>query len=304
MISSGKDRMPDFCNRDFPFHYATALNVLMKMGVDLERVNLLAVGEYENYKGEVLGQKPVAGEAISAKTQIELHIGFSGVVDKLPYQFFYGLTGGTARTGEWEDRARKLMAPFDAAVIRHDAVARYQSLMYAFGLLDRGHIGRYLELFDFYIENGRADMDELLIWASLLPSFHRWAGNPGQVADILGRLFGHRFRIVENVPGEFAIPPEAQYRLGTKAGRLGRESILGRRYGENDSTYLVIISGLRRNEVVDFLPRGTKRRKLEWVLGFCMPSNLDFRLVFQISDRAAVLGRQGDGTYLGYATHI
>ncbi len=94
--------MPYFCNRRFPFHYTTALCVLMKMGLDITQVDILAIGEFENYKGEVLEQEPAPGRVITAETTVRLKVGYPSAVDFMPYQFFYGLTGSGARSSDWE----------------------------------------------------------------------------------------------------------------------------------------------------------------------------------------------------------
>jgi hypothetical protein len=304
MIYFGDDKMPDFCNRDYPFHFATALNLLIKMGVDINRVEILAVGEYENYKGEVREQNPKPGSPLQSNTKITLSIGYPSVVDQLPYQFFYGLQDAGARSGEWENNARRLMAPYDASVIRHEADLRYQTLQFSFGVADREHLSRFLDLFAFDRDGEVRELEDFIIWASILPTFNHWGGNPEMVAGVLHLLFGYDFRIIESISAEFEIPEALRYRLGTKSGRLGRETILGGSFSEYDSTYEVRIGGISRKELTAFIPGGKKRRKLEWVLDLCMPNDLDYRITFDVVDRATVVGGREEGAYLGYGTHL
>jgi len=304
MIYYGDDKMPDFCNRDHPFRYETALNLLMKMGVDLNRVKILAIGEYENYKGEILAQTPAPNTALRSDTRIELSVGYPGVVDQLPYQFFYGLAGGTHRTGKWELEARYLMAPYDAAVVRHDAELRYQALKFSFGVADRRHLVNFLELFALDEEKEIESLEDMITWAALMPGFYIWGGNSDRVARILELLFGYRFRIVENIRSRFEIPDGLRYRLGTKSGRLGRESVVGKSFSECDSTYQVIVSGVRRQDMAHFVPGGAARKKLDWALKLCMPNDLDYRLTFEVENRALFVGKKEEGAYLGYSTHL
>jgi hypothetical protein len=304
MIYFGDDKMPDFTNRQYPFHFANALNLLMKMGVNIDRVEILAIGEFENYKGEIREQQPPPGSPIKSGTKITLKVGYPSAVDQLPYQFFYGLQGSTPRSGEWDLDARRVMAPYDATVIRHEADLRYQTLKFSFGVADQDHLSRFLDLFGFDRDGEVRNLEDLIIWASLLPSFHLWGGNLEKVAEVLHLLFGHRFRIVENVRAEYDIPESIRYHLGAKSGRLGRESIIGRSFSEYDSTYQVIISDITRKEIAAFVPGGTRRKKLEWVLGLCMPNDLDYRISFDVKNRALVVGEREEGAYLGYATHL
>jgi len=304
MIYFGDDKMPDFCNRDYPFHYETALNLLMKMGVDINRVSILAVGEYENYKGEVLAQVPAPNTAIRSDTKIELEVGYPGAVDQLPYQFFFGLVSGPGRTGQWELEARRLMAPYDAVVVRHEAELRYQALKFSFGVADKEHLSRFLGLFALDGEKEILNIEDMIIWAALMPGFHLWGGNPERVAEVLQLLFGYRFRIVENIRSKYEIPDGIRYRLGTKSGRLGRESVIGNSFSECDTTYQVIVSGIRRQEMADFVPGGRKRKKLEWALNLCMPNDLDYRITFEVENRAMIAGKKEEGAFLGYSTHL
>ena len=67
----------------------------------------------------------------------------------MPYQFFYGLAGITNRASDWENNARRLMAPFDAAFIRYMAAASYENMKFNFNFIDDKHLAKYLELYDF-----------------------------------------------------------------------------------------------------------------------------------------------------------
>ena len=78
--------MPDLCSRRMPFNFVAALMLLKKVGVDLNKVHLKAVGCYENYKGEILGQKPKAGTELTQSTKIFLKVGKWSAVDIIPYQ--------------------------------------------------------------------------------------------------------------------------------------------------------------------------------------------------------------------------
>jgi hypothetical protein len=296
--------MPDFCSRRYPFHYATALNMLAKMGVDINRVNILADGTSENYKGEVHQQAPAPGTPIDEHTQITLNVGYTSAVDFMPYQFFYGLRGSGARSSDWEDKARHLMAPFDASIVRHNAYARHEILKFTHGLIDFRQLAAFLRLFDFEIIDTVKSYDELLEWATLLPYFHFWAGNPRLVEKALSALFGYHFQIVENCHHEYAIPENIQYRLGSKSGRLGHEAILGKTFFESDSGYEVIIGQINSSQVRELLPGKPLRKKIEVILKLCMPNNLDCHIKFKVSDKKTKIG-QKDGNYiLGYATHI
>lgn len=296
--------MPDFCSRRHPFHYTTALNILRKMGFDVRQINILADGEYENYKGEIREQNPLPGTEITLRSSITLRAGFPSAVDYMPYQFFYGLSGTRQTDRSWDNRARRLMAPFDAAVIRHDADARYQILKYDGGIVEKEFLLRILGLYGFNLQNNVREIGEIIFLFSILPSFNYWSGNPALVEKVLQFFFKYQFKIVENSSSEYEIPESIQYRLGSKSGRLGRETIIGRSFTEQDSCYDLVISGVEPKDVANLMPDKPIRKKLEWLLGFCMPGNLDYKIKIKVKTKRTSVGRDSKNCYLGYSSFI
>jgi len=296
--------MPDFVNRRTPFHFSTALATLAKMGLDPGQVDILAVGEFENYRGEVQGQTPAAGEAVGPTTRVTLKIGFPSAVDNMPYQFFYGLRGITSSTGSWEDAARNLMAPFDAAVIRHYSHAKLQDLESGLGLAEFAHLSRFLELFDFPLQEQTPDMREAVIWASIFPAFSDWSGNPALVCRVLKAFFGYDFRIQENTATNHKIPDSCRASLGGRGDELGKGFILGKSFTDYDSGYELIISGVPTDDVAALLPGGTKRTKVEKALAIFMPSNIEYRIRVRARKSKVTIGPKQHRNYLGYTSYI
>lgn len=291
--------MPDFCNRRYPFHYVTALNLLARSGIDPHNVDLLAVGEYENYKGEILEQDPVAGEPLRDNTKIKLKVGFSSPVDYMPYQFFFGLEARRATGGHWEENSRFLLAPFDAAVMRHNALARFLSLKYDMGIIEVEHLKKILKLFDITLPPHSNSLDEILFWLSMLPTFHFWAGNPDLTARAFSLIFGYDFQILENTRTYHKIPAPLRYQLGIPTGRLGCETILGYSFSELDSGYDIVIGGVRESQVQDLLPGGRTHEKLKWLIDFCMPNNLVANIKIRVNREKDIQNK-----YLGYSSFI
>ncbi|MCK4632993.1 MAG: type VI secretion system baseplate subunit TssG [candidate division Zixibacteria bacterium] len=303
-MNPGSQGMPDFCNRRYPFHYGAALNTLTKLGVDINKVDLIAVGEFENYKGEILGQDPEPGTPLGEHVKITLRVGFPSAVDCMPYQFFYGVQRIADSTGSWEDQARAVMAPFDAAVVRHEATAEFESLKSSFGFIDYAHLKRFLKLFNFSSDENAADLDEMLVWSAVFPGFHLWAGNAELVCRVLKTLFGFGFDIVENVRLENEIPEDCRYKLGSEKDPLGKGTILGRRFSDLDSGYEVIISGVRPKEAADLLPGGRTRRKIERALEIAMPNHLDYTIRVKTTRQSVKIGNASGECYLGYSSHV
>ncbi len=302
MITANKI-MPDFCNRRFPFHFTTAMHILRKLGVDPKMIEILAVGKYENYKGEIREQEPAPDTPLTPKTKFVLQVGYTSAIDLMPYQFFYGLAGITDRASDWENSARRLMAPYDAAFIRYLASASYENMKFNFNFIDDKHLAKYLDLYDFAGVD-ISDPATAARWQAIMPSFHIWAGNAEKTSKILRFLFGFDFIINESVPTRQKIPDELQYKLGSERKRLGYETIAGRSFVECDTSYEVVIRGINREDVSDLLPGKSLRKKIEAVLGYCMPGNLDYKIRIAVNKEKTLLGDKTNRGYLGYNTFV
>lgn len=296
--------MPDLCSRRRPYNYITALLLLNRIGVDLKGVELYAAGTHRNYRGEVHDQTPLPGTPLGDQTRIRLQIGMASAVDHLPYQFFYGLAGSSARRDGWEDAARSLMAPFDGSVARYRAMTVGDKLRYLPGLTDREHFERLLGMFNMRVEQTKQKARELFLWALLMPSFHRWAGNAEAVARVLSLLYGFRFRIIENMPGEFDIPTSLQVRLGKRNHSLGSAFALGNRFSECDSTFSVHIHDVAASQADVLQLRGSLYERISKTVRECMPGHLECKIVVHVRSSNLRLGRSYDQSRLGYATYL
>jgi predicted component of type VI protein secretion system len=105
----------------------------------------------------------------------------------------------------------------------------------------------------------------------------------------------------ENVKASTPIPGEIQCRLGSRAARLGSETVIGRSFEEFDSRCEVEFGGVGPEDVRDLLPGGRTRRRIEKFLDFCTPGDIDCRVVIKV-ERSAT--RTGGKQYLGYSVFL
>lgn len=298
--------MPDLQNRRVPVDYVAALVLLARLGVDLHAVDILAAGEYENYRGEIRDQSPVPGEELTTTTRVALEVGYPSAVDQMPYQFFYGLDYKADGGREWERRSREWMAPFDAASIRYHGLVEYHVLRLSLGYFDREQVERQLEVFGLPKPPGDLTERELMLMVRLLPTYNEWAGNASELERVIGAFFGFTCRVVENIPRRYATPERHQYRLGRRSGGLGRRTLLGDSFVEAESACLVVLSELTPEVVQQLLPGKPLRGKLEWFLRLAMPGNVEYEIRLRPAKNGIVLGSKKDTelrpTYLGLAS--
>ncbi len=296
-------RMPDFCNRKRPVHLVTGLAILQKFGVDISRIAMVAEGEYENYKGEIRKQEPAAGEAITAATEVKLWVGVYTAVDHLPYQFFHGF-GGVDQSATWEQNARHLFAPFDAALLSSRAKALHEGVKYNFGSIDEDHFRRFLALFEQNLARTKMELRDALLWAGLMPTYHHWAGNAEAVGHVLTTFIRLPVTIIESVPRRFDIPSDVQYKLGSGAARLGEATVLGATFVECDAAYAVRVTNVPPERVTDLLPDGGLRTKLEQLLATCMPGHLEHDIEIEVAHATSNLGSAAGDARLGYSLRL
>ncbi len=295
--------MPNLVSRRAKMHYVTALNELARLGVDMTTVEILAVGWYRNYAGEVHRQEPGPGSELHPGTKIRLEVGYTSAVDQLPHQFFVGLDHRPTAGGKWEDAARRLMAPFDAQVVRHEAWTLYRSLKVSFGYLDREQLTRFLETFDVELPDMELTDREMLLLAMLMPGIHQWGGNAHAVESALELFFGFRVDIEENIPRRFAIPRNLQYRLGQSRTQLGRDSLVGGSFTELESSYRLTLRDVPDSRVRELLPGRPLRRKVDWFLKMVTPGNLVGIVQVMPRQPKMPLG-DSNRSYLGHGSYL
>jgi len=296
--------MPDFCNRLKPTHFATALNTLTRLGINTRDVYLVAIGRYQNFRGEIQEQSPSPGTELDRRTEIRLEVGFSSAVDQLPYQFFFGFGSTTAdRTDEWEERARAFMAPFDSAVIRTLAECQLKDLTFGFGLQRENHIRRFLGLFGVDRSQIGADKDEMLLWRNLMPYFHEWTGNPDALCRLLKSVTGCECEIIENTVSRTEIPEKLRTRLGAHQAAIGVDCILGDSFEDIDTGFRLKISNVDPATVKKLLPGGQLRDKIERILAFCAPATAEYSIDVVGFPAENQIGAETENCFLGHTSY-
>jgi hypothetical protein len=304
MNASERLLMPEFTDRHHPFYFTTALSTLIRLGIDLNRVELLAVGLHETYRGEVISQEPKAGTEIAPRTRIRLEVGLESAVDILPYQFFFGFESNRDSTGEWETAGRRLLAPFDSAIIRRRGWEDFRRLSFTLAQSDREQLLRFFELFEFDPKLVGESSRECSLWVALLPLFHYWAGNAALVAKMVTAIFGYPCEIIESARSTTAIPVGLQSRLGHNNCRLGSETILGETFSDIDSGYRVVISDVEPEKALGWLPGKPLFMKLKQLLAMCLPGHLEGEVVVRCRRSPFSTGAAQRTARLGYTTHV
>jgi hypothetical protein len=296
--------MPDLASSRSSISFIHALLLLKKCGVSPENIRFLFKGVFENYKGEITGQRPPKTTEIDSSSLIQLDVASASMVDQLPPSLFFAPGKKHGDLEKTELKSRKLFSCFDSAIGKIKAYLEYILLVYDSVFPELSFSEKFVGAFGFP-ETGW-NSEELFFWMILLPGFHQWAGTKKGTEEILSKFLGTKVRIKENEGGENDLTVESQSFLGKKASKLGSDWSLGNRFSECESTFKVIIGPIPASWVRDLLPLGLKKKKLDRILSHCVPGQLRWRIALRLKQRekSFSVGENTPNCVLGYSTYL
>jgi len=299
-----KSYMPDLVNPQARLSFIQSLLTLKQCGVEWENVRLLAAGTFENYKGEIVKQKPEPDTELTPNTQITLWIGFTSLFDILPYQLFFGAKEWHRDTASLEKRAREFLACFDSFFIRILTQLRYLQLVYDLVIIEKHFCQHFLESFGFPADDW--EEGEILQWMNFLPTFHLWAGTKKGTEKILSTFLHAQIKIEENIQADDKLPQELRSHLGDNLCRLGENWLLGSRFSECDSAYRINVGPISVEQIKEFLPNKRKRRKMERILALSTPGQLRYKISLKLrqEEKRFALGMDSKNSSLGYSAYL
>ncbi len=303
MNAPSKHLMPVLVDRRSRPSLVTAVNQLIKLGVDPDRIFVRLVGSNEDYDGQIRSQDPDPGTPLTEETEVVLDVGMVGIVDYLPYQFFTSPQRSSAASTTWETRARGMMAPIDGTAAKMSALMSFERMRFDEAIIEPGHLSRVIDLYGDRPRSCCSANTLLGLWTALMRDFNEWSGNPRGMAWVLGLLLDCKLHVRENTPAKHQIDPAIQSRLSTTYSHLGDDWVLGDHFVDHDSRYELILTDIRQAHVEDWLPGGSRRTLLEKIMTMCNPGHLQWHLRFELPFSARPIGRSHREAFLGVSWH-
>lgn len=154
---------------------------------------------------------------------------------------------------------------------------------------------------------GASDMPGRIAWLDLQGSlplaapdlFLRRVRNANGLRQLLQRQFGMCFEVEEFVGNWEVLPDEARSALGIGMPQLGRNTLLGRRVWQVQSTFSVVVRHPTAAQYALLRPGSESLRRIQLAVRMYCTADLSFRLRIVVSGRtlkAGTLGGTSGGT--------
>lgn len=311
--------MPDLITRRPSPSVVAALEGLMALGVDPERIEIVPVSPLESFKGEIVGQVPHPGDELEVRGVVTLFVSRDGLSERLPHglleplpttqdEMHVTLEPGTVPEF-WERQVaayapgRQFITVIDRALARLGRdIARVETELWPLGqdaALPRG-LFELLGLPDLDLDD-----DEAFWLAMRLHELPQQIGPSQALASLLGEFLELPVRCEWTSGPERELEPSDRTPLGTRAARLGESLALGPRFADPTPALRVRIGPVAAAEhrALDADPRWWKR--INGLVGLCLPAEMESEVVLELRrpDRGMALGdvlssRLGRSSYL------
>lgn len=298
--------MPDLLKKgsEDPLPIESAVQILLELGIQRKNLRIIAEGGFLSYQGEILRQEPKPGAPIGPETQVILAITEEGLYDTLPEGIFSSLGVTDRKQEEMEKEIRNFLATFDSLLFQSSSSLEYQKAVTNFVFKDDLLIQSILLYFGFHPKGW--DMDDLVIWRTLFPTAPAWMGTKIGIEKMAKAFFGVESKVIENYLCTNPIPSKIQNRLGERESALGQDFLMGNKFEERESTFLLQMGPLAIDALPDFRPGMKNREKLERILSYVIPANRSYEIQFLLKEMDKKFIPQENPGYnlLGYSTYL
>lgn len=311
--------MPDLVTRRPTPSVVAALEGLVALGVDPERIEIVPVSPLEEFKGEIVGQVPHPGDELEARGTITLFVSRDGLSERLPHglleplpttqdEMHVTLEPGTVPEF-WERQVaayapgRQFITVIDRALARLGRdIARVETALWPLGhdaSLPRG-IFEMLGLPELDLDD-----DEAFWLAARLHTLPQQIGPSEALASLLGEFLDLPVRCEWMIGRTIELEAPDRAPLGTRSARLGESLALGPRFTDPVPALRVRIGPVPAAEhrALDSDPRWWRR--IDALVDLCLPAEMESETVLELrrADRGLSLGdalsaRLGRSTYL------
>ena len=271
---------------------------LRRLGFPDRDIFIYPQGEFNEFKGEVLGQQPEPGDMISSGNRITLIVAMPGICDAMPD--LYTDHSEDFFTEDFNDRTgtRRFFSIFDSALLKMICRLEWIRDIYAGAHYSAG-LGDYMGSI-FSIPKKELQEIDPEILGFLLPRLYRYLGIEGAMSVLIETLVGIKTSILLGNDQNFLLPQNVGGQLGKK-WRLGMDMYLGERFkGENPALNIQLeIDDCE--SVPEIIPGSEGHRLLREILNIMLPYYAEqYRIV--IKPDKTNMHFENDASHLGYST--
>ncbi|HBC46670.1 MAG TPA: hypothetical protein DEO84_08370 [candidate division Zixibacteria bacterium] len=293
-------RMPDF--RDRPDGLSKSLKdsyiFLRSMGFPDRSLFIYPEGEFNNFKGEIIDQKPDPGEMVVSGDRIVLIAAVPGLCELLPDLFTDHHESYFDEDISPRGATERLFAIFDSAFLKMHCRLEWVRDIYA-GIHPSDQIINYIgSLLD--LPERKLDQIPSEITGFMLPALYGYLGTDSALAAYISAVTGIKAEAIRGDIQKFPIPDKLKNSLGQKA-ILGADLFLGDEFkGAVPEMDLELdIDDLDTVERV--IPKGRQHSLLMEILGLAMPSCSEI-VGLQSRPDSTQINFESGKSYLGYSS--
>ena len=282
----------------------SAINILLELGIQRKHLRVIAEGGFNRFRGGIIHQKPIEGTSIDHDSEVILTVTESGLYDALPEGVFSANGTFEHKQKEVEELIRNFFTTFESYLFQTSSTLKYigdvSNLIFHDELLSKS----FISYFGFSYRGW--DVEDLMIWRTLLPYAPAWVGTKWGIEMIMNAFFGLNAKIIENISHKNNIPAEIRNRLGKDTSSLGENFLLGKSFAETYSTFRLCLGPISIQQFPEFLPGEKKRKKLERILEFAIPGDMTYeiQLILDKENQRFVLEEVAGCNLLGHSTYL
>ncbi len=292
--------MPDFRSR--PDGRSKSLKDcyvnLRTLGFPDRNLFIFPEGEFTNFKGEIIDQRPEPGELVIPGNRIVIVAAVKGICELLPDLFTDHHESFFDEEISPRGATERLFAVFDSAFIKMICRLEWARDIYA-GISSSDRITEY---WGTLLDLPERKMKQIApqIVGFVLPALYGYLGTESALGAYISAVTGIESRAIRSGIQRFPIPEELKNRLGLKA-ILGNELFLGEEFkGVTPETDLELdLTDLATVE--NIIPKGRQHSLLKEMLALAMPSAAEIAKIKSRPDSEEICF-EGGKSYLGYST--
>ncbi|NLI15098.1 MAG: hypothetical protein GX409_02305 [candidate division Zixibacteria bacterium] len=271
---------------------------LRMMGFPDRDIFIYPEGEFENFKGEIIKQKPEAGELVYPGDKIFIVAAVTGISELMPDLFTDHIDDLFEDDFNARQGARRLFAIFDSIVLKMQCRLEWIRDIYA-GIYQSESLIEYLSKLSAMPEQDLPKIPEQAL-GYILPRLYGYLATEQALQVYLKTVMGLSCDCSTADSQWFPMPERARCALGRK-GRLGEDYYIGDRFKGIYPSLNVDLAIDKLTDIKKIIPGGTDSELLISILRVCMPAQAE-NYTLNIKPHGDKLIFESGDAYLGYNT--
>lgn len=295
-------KMPDFCSRPLG-----SSKTLKEAYIHLRRrefpdrnIFIYPHGEFSRFKGEILDQRPQAGEMVYPESRITIIAAVSGISHVLPDLFTDQKSDFLSEDKNTRHGARDLFAILDSMLLKMSCRLEWIRDIYS-GVY---HSSRFIEYLNsiFFIPEGEADKSNLNSLGYILSRLSRFQGTEGALRVFMESSTG--LKVSTEIIGNLKLAIPSRDAIGIRDDtRLGEDLLLGDKFESEKPELKLNFQLENREDVQRAIEVSENTEILEDICRYALPFYIN-RFQTGVDPDSEGIDFACGSSYLGFSTAL